>query len=76
MDMFDNFMSQRKLKNQEEHEEIDFRIQKKQKLNDDEDDSIEESILAIASEVTSLRVSYLDCLQSSFRYLQEPEQIL
>ena len=75
MDMFDNFMSQRKLKNQEEHEEIDFRIQKKRKLNDD-DDSIEESILAIASEVTSLRVRYLDCLQSSFHCLQEPEQTL
>ena len=32
MDIFHNFVSQRKLRNQEEHEEIDLRIQKKRKL--------------------------------------------
>ena len=56
-------MLQRKLRNQEEHEEIDLRIQKKQKLNHD---IIEESIMAIASKVNSLRLSFSDLLQSSF----------
>ena len=37
-------MLQRKLRNQEEHEEVDFLIQKKQKLNDG--DGPEESILS------------------------------
>ena len=36
-------MLQRKLRNQEEHKEVDFLIQKKQKLNDD--DGPEESVL-------------------------------
>lgn len=36
-------MLQRKLRNQEEHEEVDFLIQKKQKWNDG--DGLEESIL-------------------------------
>ena len=51
MDMFHNFMLQRKLRNHERHEKIDLRIQKK--FNDD-DDGIEESIVAIVAVTAGL----------------------
>ena len=53
-DMFHNVVPQRKLRYQEEHEKINLRIQKK---NLDDDDSIEEGIVAIVSYVTSLTLS-------------------
>ena len=54
--MFHNFISQRKLRNQKEREEADLTIQMKRKLNDD-DDGIEESIMAIACAAADLSQS-------------------
>ena len=52
MDMFHNFMLQRKLRNHERHEKINLRIQKK--FNDDDDDGIEESIVVIVAATAGL----------------------